>query len=102
MAKLTDFTLYADAQARADSEALWALFDGDRQHFNIARECILRHADGSGRTAVRIAHASGADESLSFDSIAAGWRGTAFSPAIASLSCWNLRCRSTRACSARC
>jgi acetyl-CoA synthetase len=71
MAKLTEFTRYADAQAHADSRALWALFDGDREYFNIAHECILRHADGSGRTAVRIAHADGTDEILIFDAIAA-------------------------------
>lgn len=72
MAKLTEYTRYADAQLHADSKALWALFDGDRERLNIAHECILRHADGSGRTAVRIAHADGADEILSFDAIAAG------------------------------
>ncbi|MET0389245.1 MAG: AMP-binding protein [Polyangiales bacterium] len=72
MAKLTDYTRFADAQAHADSQALWALFDGDREQLNIARECIIRHADGSGRTAVRIAHADGSDEILSFDQIAAG------------------------------
>ena len=72
MAKLTDFTSYADAQAHASSDALWALFDGDREQMNIARECMVRHADGSGRTAVRIAHADGSDELLSFDEIAAG------------------------------
>src|SRR5687767_4717420 len=72
MTNLTDYDLYRDAQAHADSKALWALFDGDRQHLNIGQECILRHADGSGRIAVRIAHAGGADESLSFDTIAAG------------------------------
>lgn len=72
MAKLTEYTRYADAQAHADSQALWALFDGDREHINIAHECILRHADGSGRIAVRIAHADGADEFLSFDEVAAG------------------------------
>ena len=72
MAKLTDYERYADAQAHADSGALWALFDGDRDRFNITRECILRHADGSGRVAVRVAHAGGADESLSFDTIAQG------------------------------
>src|SRR5687768_776615 len=70
MMKLTDYELYRDAQAHADSKALWALFEGDREHFNIAQECILRHADGSGRIAVRVAHAGGADESLSFDTIA--------------------------------
>jgi acetyl-CoA synthetase len=72
MAKLTEYTSYADAQAHADSRALWQLFDGDRAHLNIARECILRHADGSGRPAVRIAHAEGSDEILSFDTLAAG------------------------------
>ena len=72
MAKLTDYTRYADAQEHANSAALWALFDGDRDHLNIAHECVRRHADGSGRPAVRIAHADGADEILSFDEIAAG------------------------------
>jgi acetyl-CoA synthetase len=72
MAKLTDYVLYRDAQRHADSEALWALFDGDRQRLNISQECILRHADGSGRIAVRVAHAGGADESISFDTIARG------------------------------
>jgi acetyl-CoA synthetase len=72
MAKLTEYTRYADAQAHADSKALWELFDGDREYLNIAHECTARHADGSGRSAVRIAHASGADEILSFDAIAAG------------------------------
>ena len=72
MAKLTEYTRYADAQQLADSRALWELFDGNSEHFNIADECISRHADGSGRTAVRIAHADGTDEVLSFDVIAAG------------------------------
>jgi acetyl-CoA synthetase len=30
MARLTEFTRYADAQAHASSQALWELFDGDR------------------------------------------------------------------------
>src|SRR5580698_1270218 len=72
MAKLTAYTRYADARAHADSKALWDLFDGNREHLNIAHECINRHADGSGRPAVRIARADGADEILSFDEIAAG------------------------------
>lgn len=69
---LTDYTSYADAQASANSTALWELFEGNSEYLNIARECIGRHADGSGRTAVRIAHADGTDEILSFDAIAAG------------------------------
>src|ERR1043166_4425104 len=69
---LTDYTSFADAQQHASSAALWELFDGDREHLNIAHECIPRHADGSGRAAVRVAHADGQDEILSFDRIAAG------------------------------
>lgn len=72
MTKLTEYTSFADAQAHATSQALWELFDGNRDYLNIAHECITRHADGSGRTAVRIAHADGTDEILSFDEIAAG------------------------------
>ena len=71
MARLTDFTSFADAQQHANSAALWELFDGDREYFNIAHECMTRHADGSGRTAVRIAHDDGRDEILNFDEIAA-------------------------------
>jgi len=72
MTKLTEYTRYADAQRFADSRALWELFSGGREYFNIAHECIARHADGSHRTAVRIAHADGSDEILNFDDIAAG------------------------------
>jgi len=72
MVLLTEYTRYADAQQFANSEGLWKLFDGNRDYFNIAHECIGRHARGSGRTAVRIAHADGSDNFLSFDEIAAG------------------------------
>lgn len=72
MAELTRYTSYADAQAHASGDALWDLFDGDRDALNIAHECITRHADGTGRPAVRIAHADGSDEILSFDVISAG------------------------------
>src|SRR5258705_5372931 len=72
MAKLTEYTDYDDAQKLADARALWQLVDGSRKHLNSAHECVSRHADGSGRAAVRIAHADGTDEVLSFDEIAAG------------------------------
>jgi acetyl-CoA synthetase len=72
MTLLTEYTDYADAQAHANSEALWRLFDGNRETLNIAHECMVRHAKGDGRTAVRIAHADGSDEILSFDELAAG------------------------------
>jgi acetyl-CoA synthetase len=72
MTRLTELTNYADAQAHASMDALWDLFDGDREHLNIAHECITRHAKGDGRAAVRIAHSEGADEILSFDELSAG------------------------------
>jgi acetyl-CoA synthetase len=72
MPKLTEFTRYADAQTYASMDGLWQLFDGNREELNIAHEAINRHADGSGRAAVRIAHGDGRDEILSFDQIAAG------------------------------
>ncbi len=72
MVKLTEYTSYADAQAHANSAGLWELFDGDREYLNIAHECMTRHADGSGRAAVRIARADGTDEILSFDTVSAG------------------------------
>jgi acetyl-CoA synthetase len=72
MTRITDYTSYADAQSHASSAKMWDLFQGDENSFNIANECITRHADGSGRPAVRIAHADGQDEILSFDAISAG------------------------------
>lgn len=71
MTQLTDHTSFAHAQSHANSATMWELFDGDREWLNIAHECVIRHADGSGRIAVRIAHAGGADEILGFDDIAA-------------------------------
>jgi acetyl-CoA synthetase len=65
MTRLTDYTTYADAHRTFSSAALWSLFDGDRGSLNIAHECLDRHA-GSGRVAVRIAHADGRDETLGF------------------------------------
>lgn len=72
MSKLTDHIRFEDAQRLASSAALWELFDGTQDQFNIAHECIIRHADGSGRHAVRLAHGDGTDEIFSFDVIASG------------------------------
>ena len=55
MNNLTDYSSYADAQAHANIDGLWALFDGDKDYFNIAHEAMTRHAKGDGRAAVRIA-----------------------------------------------
>src|SRR5512143_1878173 len=69
MAKLTDYTRYADAQQHFSTARLWELFDGGREWFNIGHECIDRHA-ANGRVAVRIAHADGRDETITFEEIA--------------------------------
>src|SRR5437016_6050655 len=69
MTRLTGYTTYADAHRYFSSAALWSLFDGDRESLNISHECIDRYA-GSGRVAVRVAHADGHDEILSFHDLA--------------------------------
>jgi acetyl-CoA synthetase len=67
---LTEYTSYADAHRNVSSAALWALFDGDRTSLNIAHECVDRHV-ASGRVAVRVAHADGRDETITFADLAA-------------------------------
>jgi len=100
MAMLTEYTRYADAQLEFSTAQLWALFDGDRERLNIAHECIDRHAGDASRFAVRIAHADGADEILTFREIAGrrrnspiGLRRAASRRATASPSCWSHRAR---------
>lgn len=63
--KLTDYTSYADAQKHYSKQALWELFDGTRERFNITHECIDRHVNGDS-VALRIAHADGRDEIITF------------------------------------
>ena len=70
VALLTDYTSYADAMRHFASAELWELFDGDRADLNIAYECIDRHAAEPHRIAIRIAHGDGADEAISFRTIA--------------------------------
>lgn len=72
MSKLTDYTSYADAQRHYSMDAVWDLFDGSKDSFNIAHECIDRHASDPKRVAVRVAHADGRDEILSFSELS-GW-----------------------------
>lgn len=69
MARLTELTTYADAQREFSREKLWELFDGDAQYFNIAHECVDRHA-GSGRDALIVVHADGRDEIIRFQDLA--------------------------------
>ncbi|MBW6419597.1 acyl-CoA synthetase [Celeribacter sp. PS-C1] len=68
MVRLTEYTSYADAQMHYTKEALWDLFDGRRERFNIAHECIDRHVDGDN-VALRIAHSDGRNEIVSFAEI---------------------------------
>jgi acetyl-CoA synthetase len=69
MSRLTDFTRYADAQRHFSREKLWDLFDGDAGEFNIAHECVDRHA-GSGRDALVVVHADGDDEVIGYAALA--------------------------------
>lgn len=68
MTQLTDYTSFADAQTHCSSEKLWALFDGDRESFNIATECVDRHAS-SDRVAIVVAHANGGEEVITFKTL---------------------------------
>jgi acetyl-CoA synthetase len=67
---LCDYTSYADAQRHFAPAGLWELFVGDHDRLNIAHECIDRHAGDPRRIAIRIAHADGHDEAISFRTIA--------------------------------
>lgn len=68
MPKLTDYTTYADAQAMFSTAAMWHLFDGDRANLNIGHECVDRYAS-DGRVALRVAHADGSDETITFQDL---------------------------------
>src|SRR5215469_13584305 len=66
MPLLTDYTSYADAQAHCSSAKLWELFDGDKTAFNIALECVDRHAGDPERLAVIVIAADGGEERITF------------------------------------
>jgi acetyl-CoA synthetase len=69
MIRLTDSTDYGFAQANFTPDRLWDFFDGDRGTLNIAHECIDRYATDDSRLAVRVAHADGRDEAITFREI---------------------------------
>jgi acetyl-CoA synthetase len=64
-----DLRTVAEARRRFTWDALWALFDGDREHLNLAHECVDRHA-GQG-TAIRIQFDDGRREEHGYDDLAA-------------------------------
>ncbi|MFA5520859.1 MAG: acyl-CoA synthetase [Castellaniella sp.] len=68
--KLTAYTTYADAQKHWAPEKLWELVDGNRDHLNLAHECIDRHAEDPGRIAITVVHAAGEDEMLTYRDLA--------------------------------
>ena len=70
MPKLTEYTTYADAQRLFSTARLREMFDGSREHLNIGFECVDRHAV-DGKVALRVAHAEGPDETISFIALAA-------------------------------
>ncbi len=72
MPRLVDFTSYADARRHFSKAALWELFDGRPERFNIAHECLDRHP--AERVAVRVARAEGGDDTYTFGELAA-WSG---------------------------
>ena len=64
---LTDYTRYDDALRHYSKQALWDLFDGDREKLNIGVECLDRH--DPERIAVRIAKSDGSAESHTFGAL---------------------------------
>jgi acetyl-CoA synthetase len=58
-----------EARERFSWDALWKLFDGDRQRLNLAHECVDRHV-GRG-TALRLQFADGRREEHDFGALAA-------------------------------
>ncbi len=70
MPRLDSSTDYAFAQTHFAPEKLWEFFDGSREALNITHECIDRHAGNPARLAVRVAHADGRDESITFRQVA--------------------------------
>lgn len=71
MARLTEYTSYADAQARCSTSELWNLFDGDSASFNIAHECVDRHAADPEKLAVIAIGADGGEERITFQRLSA-------------------------------
>ena len=68
--KLTDVIRFDQSNEIYSKKKLWELFSGRPQAFNIAHECIERHADDPARVAVRIAHSDGHRECITFASLA--------------------------------
>jgi len=64
---ILDYQTYQEASEKFRWNQVWETFEGTRENFNIAHECIDRHV-GKG-TAVRIKFEDGHSEQYSFDDI---------------------------------
>lgn len=65
--KITEYKSYEEAEAHFTWDQVWDQFDGNKEQFNVAHECIDRYA-GKG-TAVRLKFADGHSEQYTFDEI---------------------------------
>ena len=70
MSSLVDHISYVDAQRYCTKEALWALFDGEKEVFNIAYECLDRHP--SDAIAIHVIKAEGEIDSYTFGDLSEG------------------------------
>lgn len=61
---------YAFAPQHFSCVGVWKFFGGDSMSFNIAHECIERHALDDARVTVRFARADGRDDALTFHYVA--------------------------------
>jgi acetyl-CoA synthetase len=68
MTSVLDIRRYPEAREQFRWDALWELFDGDRQRLNLAHECVDRHRDRG--TALRIQFADGHREEHTFAALA--------------------------------
>src|SRR5690349_13522693 len=55
MPQLTELTTYDDVMRSFSWDRLWELFDGDRDHMNLAHECLDRHRDQGTAISVKFA-----------------------------------------------
>jgi acetyl-CoA synthetase len=65
MQLLTQYQSHEDAQLHCTKNALWSLFDGHKECFNIAHECLDRHVQNA-HPALILVHAHHGDEIFSF------------------------------------
>lgn len=68
MTSILEERRYPEARDRFRWDALWELFDGDRERLNLAHECVDRHV-GTG-TALRLQFADGRREEHDFGALA--------------------------------